>query len=261
MKFEHRVMNCHDFDATKFHNNGCVGIKYDGVRGFYYPGESHLWSRDFKPLYGFDHIIQDLKDSKVSYPVDMELYIEGMEFNKLSGRIRDYNNTPEAVGKIIDIVAPGNLPTRFKHRPNDTPHIQQIPHYRITDIRKLHYWYKVWLSQGLEGVVWKDIEVPYTNTKSWGWLRKVPIQSIDAKCIGVYEGKGKMAGIAGGIFVEYNGLQFKVGTMKGLTYEDRYDIFINQDAYIGLTCIVEFKNLQPSGKPRQPRFKGWRYDK
>jgi len=49
--------------------------------------------------------------------------------------------------------------------------------------------------------------------------------------------------------------------MKGMTYEDRRELLENAESYIDVIAEIEYKNLQPSGKPRQPRFKGWRRDK
>lgn len=257
--FTHKVMNCKDFDEKKWHAHGCVGYKYDGVRAFYYPGESLLWSRDEKPLRGFDHIIDDLKHC--GWPVDMELYIHGMEFNKLSGVIRNHDPSPEVLAGIIDVVCPGDLAQRFDQRPKDTEFVHKILHWKSPTLS--HFWavYKTVINHGYEGVVWKSIAAPYENKRNFNWMREVPIRSEDCKCTGVYEGKGKMAGIAGGIYIDFKGLQCKVGTMKGMTYEDREELLENADQYIGATCEVQYKNLQPTGKPRQPRFKGWRWDK
>ena len=172
------------------------------------------------------------------------------------------SHTPQVQGHIIDMVVPDQLIVeRLKYRPNESEHVFHIPHYRVKSHEEFMARHKKWLADGYEGTVGKTLEGFYRNARTRDWLREVPVKSEDCKCLGVYEGKGKMHGIAGGIWIDFNGIECKCGTMKGLDYEARRLLLENEDDYIGLVAEIQYKNLQPSGKPRQPRFKGWRYDK
>jgi len=201
------------------------------------------------------HIIDKLKGFE--WPVDMELTVPGMEFNELSGVIRNHDKSPEAEAWVIDIPSPGDLVERLARRPIV---LKWLPHYKVYTLARIQSYYDMCIIED-EGIVWKSIDHEYKNKRDWNWMRMVPVPSKDCVCLGVYEGNGKMAGIAGGILVDFNGITCKVGTMKGMTYEDRQELLDNCESYIGVTAEIHYKNLQPSGKPRQPRFKGWRWDK
>jgi ATP-dependent DNA ligase len=147
-------------------------------------------------------------------------------------------------------------------RPRESEHIRHIPHLKVFAEPDVMKHYETALSSGYEGIVWKSLDHRYENKRNFDWMRMVPVKSEDCEVLGVYEGKGKMAGIAGGIYIDFKGIRCKCGTMKGMTYEDREELLANADNYVG-QCLaeVEYKELQPSGKPRQPRFKRWRWDK
>ena len=63
---------------------------------------------------------------------------------------------------------------------------------------------------------------------------------------------------AGGITVLYRGVQTDVGT--GFTDREREEIAAAGQAPCAI-AEVEFMELTSDGKLREPRFKGWRYDK
>ncbi len=258
INFTHKIMNCKDMDISLIkYKRGAMSPKRDGVRGIYYPGEPKLWTRNEKPIYGMEHIVDDLKTA--SWPVDMELYVPGMEFNKISGIVRNHDSSPEIIGDIIDVISPGHILDRLSKRRDNTPHVKQIPHYYCSGVPQYLKLYKRFLNEGYEGSVWKALDQEYTNSRKW--LREVPVKNEDCEVIGVYEGKGKMEGIAGGIFINFNGLECKCGTMKNFTYDDRRKLLENAEYYIGATAEIQYKNLQTSGNPSQPRLKVWRYDK
>ena len=103
--------------------------------------------------------------------------------------------------------------------------------------------------------------------KSAGWatgaskngeaLKVKPVQSLDLRAVDWFYGKGKHAGRAGGIVVEYRGVRTQVGT--GFSDAER-DTIASQGTRNQI-AEVEFMELPSDGKLREPRFKGWRYDK
>ena len=103
--------------------------------------------------------------------------------------------------------------------------------------------------------------------KSAGWstgaskngeaIKVKPVKSLDLECVGWFPGKGKHEGRGGGIFVEYRGVKTQVGT--GFTDKEREAIATG--CHDGAIAEVEFMELTADGKLREPRFKGWRYDK
>lgn len=255
------VMLCHNLDYSKLKSNGCVSPKIDGIRAVYEPGCTYLISRNHKPIYGMDHIIRALSDMRV--PVDMELVVPGMEFNELSGLIRNHQPTPEAIAHVFDVIMAGTLYHRLRHRPKTSGPIIQVPHYRVGPMRVeyIQMKYAEFISEGFEGLVWKDLDSQYTGNRSWAWQRLVPTQTYDVKVEALYEGKGKLLGMCGGFYFKLNGHLCKCGTMKDIDHGERAYMMLMKNEYIGRTAEVEIKEFQPSGMPRQPRFKRWRDDK
>ena len=103
--------------------------------------------------------------------------------------------------------------------------------------------------------------------KSAGWstgaskngeaLKVKPVESLDLRATGWFAGRGKHDGRAGGIIVEYRGVRTQVGT--GFSDDEREEIAIQGTR--DRIAEVEFMELTADGKLREPRFKGWRYDK
>ncbi len=258
---EHLVMNCKDYEESRFKPGG-ASPKVDGVRAYYYPGERDLlWSRQDKPIRGMQHIIYDLEQQNINWPVDMELYVPGLEFNEISGIVRNHQDTPQINAGIIDVVSPGYLADRLKRRPQATENIIRLPYYPVKTHTQFLKFHRKWIDLGFEGSVIKTLDHEYRNNRSYDWMREVPVKSEDCTILDVYEGNGKMSGILGGFMIDFKGLTCKVGTLKDVNYEMRRYIWENPDQYIGLVIEVQYKNLQPTGKPRQPRMKGIRYDK
>lgn len=259
---QHKVMNCKDWDPQKFNPNSCVGIKYDGVRGFYYPGESELWSRQNKILLGHGHLVDMFK--KQDQVQDIEIFIPGKEFNEASGLIRNHQACPSSVAGIIDTPShPGNTADRLAARLEDTDGapVFRIPHFRINSIGHVNHYYQKYVPE-FEGLVIKTLSHTYGNSRSWHWMRKVPTITRDVRIVGAYEGRGKMAGMLGGWYIQWGESTAKVGTLRGITMADRVEFWWNKEDYLQRLIEIEFKSFQPSGMPRQPRWTGrWRDDK
>lgn len=88
-------------------------------------------------------------------------------------------------------------------------------------------------------------------------IKVKPVKSLDLRAVDWFYGKGKHAGRAGGIVVEYRGVQTQVGT--GFSDGERVEIAIQGTR--DRIAEVEFMELTADGKLREPRFKGWRHDK
>lgn len=113
---------------------------------------------------------------------------------------------------------------------------------------------------GYDGAILRRKDAPWTTgaSKNGEAIKVKPVQSLDLEVLGWYRGKGKHAGRAGGITVLYKGVQTDVGT--GFSDRERQEIADAGQAPCGV-AEVEFMELTADGKLREPRFKGWRYDK
>lgn len=113
---------------------------------------------------------------------------------------------------------------------------------------------------GHDGAIIRRKDAPWTTgaSKNGEAIKAKPVQSLDLEVHGWFRGKGKHAERAGGITVLYRGVQTDVGT--GFTDREREEIASAGQAPCAI-AEVEFMELTADGKLREPRFKGWRYDK
>lgn len=113
---------------------------------------------------------------------------------------------------------------------------------------------------GYDGAIIRRKDAPWTKgaSKNGEAIKVKPVRSLDLEVHGWFHGKGKHAERAGGITVLYRGVQTDVGT--GFTDREREEIASAGEAPCGI-AEVEFMELTADGKLREPRFKGWRYDK
>lgn len=113
---------------------------------------------------------------------------------------------------------------------------------------------------GYDGAIIRRKDAPWTTgaSKNGEAMKVKPVQSLDLEVHSWFKGKGKHANRAGGITVLYRGVQTDVGT--GFTDREREEIAAAGQAPCGI-AEVEFMELTADGKLREPRFKGWRYDK
>jgi len=112
---------------------------------------------------------------------------------------------------------------------------------------------------GYDGAILRRADAPWTAgaSKNGEAIKVKPVQSLDLRAVDWFYGKGKHAGRAGGIVVEYRGVQTQVGT----GFSDAERETIASQGIRNQIAEVEFLELTADGKLREPRFKGWRYDK
>ena len=112
---------------------------------------------------------------------------------------------------------------------------------------------------GYDGAILRRKDAPWTKgaSKNGEALKVKPVQSLDLRAVDWFYGKGKHADRAGGIVVEYRGVKTQVGT----GFSDAERETIASQGTRNQIAEVEFMEFTEDGKLREPRFKGWRYDK
>lgn len=176
--------------------------------------------------------------------------------------------------------------------------IKIIRHFTFHNIIDLYEYYLIKIKDGEEGIVVYNCESMYENKRSYDWMRMVPAHSLDLEVVDFFEGRGRLANNLGGLIVLHKDRKVKVGSGykdrlgkkeeegmrkeidKKIYYEDnrilsnsnilevyplllniRSIIWDNKDVFLGRKARVSYKEITKRNSLRQPRFKGWRFDK
>lgn len=176
--------------------------------------------------------------------------------------------------------------------------IKILQHFTFFNLIDLYEFYLMKIKDGEEGIVVYDYNSKYEDKRSYDWMRMVPAHNLDLEVIEFFEGRGRLADNLGGIVVMNGDRKVKVGSgfkdrlskkeseglkkdidkkiyyqdHKLLTNNNLLDIFplllnirsiiwANQEVFIGRKAKVSYKEITKTNSLRQPRFKGWRFDK
>jgi DNA ligase-1 len=267
-----------EYDETQAKFPALVSPKLDGVRAVYKNGK--LYTRTDKEIKGVSHITDQLKNFK-TYIFDGELTVPGANFDAASGLIRNHKEEPSVVYTIFDNIVPFiyykytrvKLLEKLITKKIESDTIKIIETYEVENNSQLFNFYNWFLQRGFEGLIYYQMMSLYNNKKNYEWMKLFPNKSEDCKVIGFEEGEGKNKYSLGALIVDYKGKPCKVGTGFKEKYGDNYKdyqtrkynnrryIWINQPLFLGKYCECIFKEETKDGKMRQPRFKGWRWDK
>jgi len=266
-------------EITNVNYPALVQPKYDGFRATYIP-EVGFVSRTGKPFRNkyLDEYFSSLETSHVV--LDGELYVAGVDFSttqsvlttedcrivcKLQFRVFDAVPLEDWESRSCDLPYASRL-TLLRKVVNsiaDYSKVLDVPTDTVNSSSELIKLYKEFLTSGLEGAMIKDEDGLY----KWGRVgvdRRVqklkPMKTGDFVVSGIFEGKGKHVGMAGGIIMDItDDITVRAGT--GFTDKDRQEIFQNQSLYIGRTAEIKYMDETKDGSLRHPVFYRWRDDK
>ena len=252
--------------------------KYDGCHLIVHlpvGGIPRAFSRTGEPVRSVDHIIaQMVQVFGTGWTIFGEAYAFGLSFPEISGNFRQHKPAENLCFMAFDAV-PSSAFDLGLHYP--TPYLERLAALRgavkavgtlapgiiVTPDLPLEnptgFAAKLKKQGGYDGAIVRRSGAGWQagDSKHGEVIKVKPVESLDLRVRGWFLGKGKHANRAGGIYVEYDGVQTGVGT--GFTDDERS--IIAQGTRDGAIAEVEFMGFTEDGALREPRFKGWRYDK
>ena len=252
--------------------------KYDGCHLIVHlpvDGTPRAFSRTGEPVRSVDHIIaQMVLVFGTGWTIFGEAYAFGLSFPEISGNLRQHTPAENLCFMAFDAVPSSAFdlglyyPTPYRERLNALRAAvaaagTQAPDIIVTPDLPLDNptGFAVTLKKqgGYDGAIVRRSDAGWQagDSKHGEVIKVKPVESLDLRVRGWFLGKGKHANRAGGIYVEYDGVQTGVGT--GFTDDERS--IIAQGTRDGAIAEVEFMGFTEDGALREPRFKGWRYDK
>lgn len=242
----------------------CYGqVKMDGIFGRWNPAMKKFYTRSGRVIRGLSVLEKEMSD--IIMPYDGELVIPGMDFFKMNGLLRSFNETPDCKFYIFDAPHPSLLfSDRVKaYQAINTMHKTQIvlmrAHMIHNDFEADSFYYRV-LDAGLEGVVYKNPNALYQKGKHWTYLKRVPVKTCECEILEAYEGAGKFEGMLGGFIVDFNGIEVRVGGGPGVDYDTRRLYWKKRENMIGLPLKCQYKKMTAKGSMRSPQMLGVRWD-
>ena len=252
--------------------------KYDGCHLIVHlpvDGTPRAFSRTGEPVRSVDHIIaQMVLVFGTGWTIFGEAYAFGLSFPEISGNFRQHKHAENLCFMAFDAVPSSAFDLGLYY---PTPYLERLaalrgavkavgtlaPDIIVTPDLPLDNptGFAVTLKKqvGYDGAIVRRSDAGWQagDSKHGEVIKVKPVESLDLRVRGWFLGKGKHANRAGGIYVEYDGVQTGVGT--GFTDDERS--IIAQGTRDGAIAEVEFMGFTEDGALREPRFKGWRYDK
>lgn len=247
--------------------------KYDGCLAIVVADDTgHVLTRTGEPITSIPHVMAQARKLLPGYVIFGEAYKFDTPFKDISGAFRRHAPQDDLIVVAFDAVPvadwrAGKCDESYKARLarlRAAWHASPVPAIIVAPSSAARASQGVAnalvANGGYDGAILRRADAPWTAgaSKNGEAIKVKPVQSLDLEVLGWYRGKGKHAGRAGGITVLYKGVQTDVGT--GFSDRERQEIADAGQAPCGV-AEVEFMELTADGKLREPRFKGWRYDK
>lgn len=179
--------------------------------------------------------------------------------------------TDPAFVSSVQSVRRGTLRRAMESLPALTK-IKLAASYVANSDEEIRNFYTTFVAQGLEGVIVKDPDGTWQKKRSNDWLKIKGEDTADLPIIGAFEGEGEMEGTLGGLILDFNGVEVRVGS--GFKREERdelWEMFLRdmtriangEDEYelIGYPAEVSYQEITPAKSLRHPVFKKVRFDK
>jgi len=248
--------------------------KYDGCLAIINtdaPVPLAVLTRTGETVHSMWHVAEQAKKLMPGYVIFGEAYKYATPFKDISGKFRRHAQQPDLNVVAFDAVPvadwrAGKCDESYKARLarlREAWHASPVPAIIVapaSDAGASQGFANALVAQGgYDGAILRRADAPWTvgASKNGEAIKVKPVQSLDLRAVDWFSGKGKHANRAGGIVVEYRGVQTQVGT----GFSDAERETIASQGTRNQIAEVEFMELTADGKLREPRFKGWRYDK
>jgi DNA ligase-1 len=221
-------------------------------------------------------------------------------FNYTQSAVMSQDGRPDFTYWVFDMVdESGNNSASLRQQvlnywieanPDKFPFVIAVKQQLIYSLEALFAFEEECILQGWEGIMIRDLYGPYKQGRATlreGWLIKLKrFEDSEAEILGCYEqetntnvavinevGRSKRSshqegkvfnGHLGGFHVRdiHTGVEFEVGTMQGVTKDQRYTLWkeflINPQCLLGKVIKYKFQPVGVKNKPRQPIYLGFR---
>lgn len=246
--------------------------KYDGCLAIVVADDTgHVLTRTGESITSIPHVLSDARAMLPGYVIFGEAYKFDTPFKDISGAFRRHAPQAGLILVAFDAVPvadwrAGKCDESYKARLarlREAWHASPVPAIIVapaSDAGASQGFANALVANGgYDGAILRRADAGWHigASKNGEAIKVKPVQSLDLRAWAVFPGKGKHADRAGGITVTYRGVDTNVGT----GFSDAEREHLSTHGCKGMIAEIEFMELTADGKLREPRFKGWRYDK
>lgn len=260
--------------------------KHDGcnmVVKLFSDGSFEVRSRTNEVVRSMDHVALILQNEQYAKLCEAstglvylgEAWTEGLNQSDISGLFRQHNSAPNLGFIVFDVLTQ----EEFEAGKSNVVYRDRVRRFQIRDIWETDRRVRRVLTiphgsanldkmqaelqarGGYDGVIARDPNGTWTagNGTTGEVIKFKPTESYDLECIGVEEGLGKDAGTVGAyVFRWRGGKQVKA---RGGNSDDKRLHLEQPGTVVGKIGEIECIGLTSGGLLREPRLKGWRFDK
>ena len=247
-----------------------ISPKLDGLRCIYRDGK--LFTRQNKPIIGFDHVENECKllcESEALDMLDGELYSHDISFHEIQGIVvRNKNIVEEDKKKIFfNVFACTGKDIQNTTRMINTLHdyVKEYTYITIVDQQYIENDPKIikeitedYVKEGYEGAMLRHPNIHYENKRSNALLKIKFFEEDDFIITDIFEGEGRHEGKLGGFYIESIDGKIKAKVGSGFIDEQREQFWkrhvIWGESLVGLKVEVKYFEITPDNSLRFPVF-------
>lgn len=241
----------------KLFEHSCVQPKLDGIRCIYENGELYTRTREIIP--NFQQIKNELKRLNLNLIFDGELYCHELPFEEVEGIVMTKNSIhpreDEISYYIFDVI---DEKKTFRERTEKIKRIQSkylkfVDYTCIQNEDELKKYHEIFLEQGYEGSIIRDLDSFYVCKRSKSLLKHKDFQDKEFEIVDVvYSDSCTENGCA--IYVCKTDIEDEFGTTFNVrprgSLEDRRKI--KKEDVVGKWLTVRFQEMTKDMIPRFP---------
>ncbi len=264
------IMLCYPFEEKrleKWGNTFLIQPKLDGDRCraiFDEFGKVTLLSSEENIINSVPHIVDQLEQTGYkSIELDGELYTHGANHQFIHGTVaRTVNLHPEFENidyHIFDIVTGDAQLVRsnwIDTKLIESDNVKKVETWAGEDINDVMKALEYFTEHGYEGVILRNINLPYVRKRSTGIMKFKPRKSDYYTIVGFEEEisiKGEPKNALGALILKSDTEQiFKVGSGSFLTRENREMLWQKKESMINQVAHVKYQHLTERRVPRFP---------
>lgn len=257
------VMLAHDYNKrSKDIQFPCyIQRKFDGTRCVAIPSKG-LFSRNKKSYPHLEHITQEINRLPPSFILDGELYSDSLTFQEIVGLVKKDTLTENDKTKqlqikfyVYDLIKDQPYQLRYTNlqllfRKYKFQHLVLVQTELCQDEKQMKEKHNQYVNEGFEGIMLRNKDGSYKGSRSADLQKYKQFFDAEYEVIDFQEGQGLEEGCVIWICKTSDGKTFSCRP-RG-SREDRQQLFLNGQSYVGKKLTVRYQEETNDGLPRFP---------